>query len=560
MAKSDGALVVDDVGVTAEEIKTMLRGFLRYRNLLQDALRVGLSPKHFNGPGETVFYFLFSAINNLYEKHSALTQEMLVTELRAWHAVGAMPLSQHDMILLFGAADGMGLIEEAFTTPKLELNEQRAERAFVESILRRFMNARVIQQQIQSTLSSFPAAGAPSGLDARLARWAKDAQAVKFIGQQVENSAVMPEFGAPIVLPPPPVPTSMPIFDEYIGGFRDGDIIGVLAPFSGGKTTLLATTAVRMAQNFAARGENKLAVHICYEDGADKMSHLFWSAAAQVERKLFENSKRFWDDFSDKDHLKDYDRHLPENKNGKIVFGERERWDAARPWLNKHFVSLDFSANTAAGGQGSGGVPEVAAVLERLADARQMEIGFVAIDYAGIMINRELGGDRSTKNMEQIWRPMQQLPDNIRTMIAVPMRCTILLAHQLAGSDIKKIPCHRYVTHLDASGSKAFAENLHSCVCINTRDNHTRVSTINWSKIRSCVPKTPFGLIRMDDHVVGINLVNHLYTADEATRCIIRKGEAGFVSPGDAAPDPTRKKKTARAEMGGIDTFGDDVL
>jgi hypothetical protein len=559
MAKSDGALLVDDVSVTHEEIKTMMRGFLRHKNLLQDAIRTGLSPKNFNGAGEIVFYFLFSAIKNLFEKHNALTQEMLTTELRAWSDVGAMPLGQHDLNLLFGTEREPGLIAEAFTAPKLDLKEQRAERAFIESILRRFMNARVIQQQIRATLAG-PADSAPaSGLESRLSRWAKDAQAVEFIGRNIENAALMPEFGEAIELPPPPIPTSMPIYDEYIGGFRGGDIVGVLGPFSGGKTTLLATTAVRMAQNFASRGEKKLSIYICYEDGAAKMNHLFWSAAAQIERKLFDGNAKFWDDFSDKDNLKEYDRRLPENKNGKIVFGERERWAAARPWLNDHFVFLDFSENSASGGYGGGGAIEVAAALERLADSRQMEIGFVAIDYAGLLINRELSKDRSTKNMEQIWRPLQQLPDNLRTSIAVPMNCTVLLAHQLAGTDIKKIPSYRYVTHLDASGSKAFAENLHSCLCINTRDINTRVSTVNWSKIRASVPRTPFGLIRMDDHVVGINLVNNLYTADEAARCIIRKGEAGFVAPGEVSSSAPRKKPT-RADMGGIDTFGDDVL
>lgn len=551
---------VDEIGVTFAEVQMMLRGFLRYRTLLRDALRAGLAAKHFNGPGEMVFYFLFSAIKNLFEKHEALTQEMLTTELRAWSDAGLMPLAEPDFVVLFG--DGgrhAGVISEAFSAPTLDLKEQQADRAFIEAILRRFMNSRVIQQQIRAALLGGPDAGAPAGLDSRLARWAKDAQAVEFIGRAVENAAIMPEFGTTIALPPPPVPTSLPIFDEYLGGFREGDIIGVLGPFSGGKTTLLATTAVRMAQNFASRSENKLSVFICYEDGAERMNHLFWSAAAQIERRLFEKEGRFWDDFSDKDNLKDYDRHLPENKNGKIVFGERERWLAAKPWFNKHFVFLDFSSNSSSGGRGNGGVSEVVAALEQLSDERKMGIGFVGIDYAGIMIDRELAGDTKTKNMEQIWRPMKQLPDHLRSRVAVPMRATVLLSHQLAGNDIKKIPAYRYVTHLDASGSKSFAENLHACVCINTRDHSTRVSTINWSKIRSGVPKTPFGLVRMDDHVVGINLVNHLYTADEAARCIVKKGEAGFVAPGGSGSSPPRKK-SPRSDMGDIDTFGDDVL
>jgi len=136
----------------------------------------------------------------------------------------------------------------------------------------------------------------------------------------------------------------------------------------------------------------------------------------------------------------------------------------------------------------------------------------------------------------------------------VPFDCTVMLAHQLAGGDIKKIPAYRYVTHLEAQGSKAFAENLHSCICINTRDPETRVSTINWSKIRAMVPTTPYGLIKMDDTVVNIHLVNEDYVASETSRRIIKKGEDGLV-----APDASSGLKRKRSASSGVDHFGSDL-
>lgn len=538
---------LDDTPLTFDEVKTMLRGLLRHKAMLQDALRLGLDTAHFNRPEEIVLYFLFGAARNLFQLHKALTEEMLTTELRAWAANGGMPLSHEQADFLFGVDGTPGFISSIFAASTLSDDESLAEKNYINGLLRRFMGARMIKQQIQATFQSLET-GAPAGLQDKLNRWAKTAQAVEYIGRDVTNAAHMPEFGGHIQLPPPAVATGMPWIDFYIEGFRAGDIIGLLGPYSGGKTTLMATAAVQMAQNFASRGERKLSVYVCYEDGSDKMNPLFWSAASHVAREAFKKPN-FWDEFSTRDSLKDYDRRLPENKNGKIVLGERERWDASRGWFNEHFVFLDFSENAASGGFGGGGVPEIIAALERLAETRHMEIGFVAIDYAGLLLNRELGRDSRTKNLEQVWRPMQQLPDHVRTGVAVPFACTVMLAHQLAGGDIKKIPPYRYVDHLDAQGSKAFAENLHACLCINKRDEVVKVSTINWSKIRAASPQQKTGLIKLDQDVVAVHLVNKEYEACETARRIVKRGEAGFVSPEEAG----LLKKQPKA--GKIDTF-----
>jgi hypothetical protein len=259
--------------------------------------------------------------------------------------------------------------------------------------------------------------------------------------------------------------------------------------------------------------------------------------------------------------LKEYDRLLPENKNGKVVLGERERWDLARVWLNKHFLSLDFSANSAHGsGLGSGGVDEIVSALTKLRDDRGMEIGFVAVDYAGLLLNRYLSTNARTKHAEQIWREIQILPDELKTRVAVPFNATVMLAHQLAGSDIKNRPVYRYVDHLDCQGSKAFAENLHSCICINKRDPDTGVSTINWSKIRATVPVTPFGLIKLDSIVADVHLVNDEYVASETSRRIVKKGESGFVTPDPEVAANLSAKRKPSASRGLVDNFGSSLI
>jgi hypothetical protein len=544
-----------DDALTYDEIKALISGLMRYPNLLRDATRVGLESSMFTGgtgPGELKFCFLFGAIQGLTNAHGAFTPEMLITQLRSWRSAGQLPLSDDDFNYLIGPT---GFI---YTTcepnPAADAGTTAADKSYVTDILRRFMNDRLVKSNVQKVINAGSGI-VVSNLEAQLAQFTRQAQAVQFLGRAADNSAMMPAYGTEIELPPAPTPSTLPWVDQYIDGFRPGDIIGVLGPYSGGKTTALSVAAVRMAQQFYVNNENKLSVFIGYEDGGAKMKHMFWSAASHVNRNMFVAGSQFWEQFSTRDTLKDYDRELPENKNGEILVGERERWDAAKIWMDRNFVFLDFSANASSGGHGNGGVAEILAVLQQLAESRGMSIGFVAIDYAGLLLNRQLSKNDKTKNMEQVWRPMQMLPDELRTNVSVPLNCTIMLAHQLAGGDIKKIPVYRYVDHLDAQGSKAFAENLHACLCINTRDAETRVSTINWSKIRSGVPRIPTGLIRMDDVVVDMHLVNEQYKACEAARKIIKRGD---VEP--LAPDDLRNFRPPTRRVMQIDRFADEVL
>lgn len=544
-----------DDALTYEEIKALVSGLMRYPTLLRDATRVGLDSSLFTGstgPGELKFCFLFGAVQGLTKAHGAFTQEMLVTQLRSWRSAGQLPVSDDEFDYLVGPN---GFIHTTYNhDPAADAVITAAEKSYLNDILRRFMNDRLVKSNVQRVINSGTGV-VVSNLEAQLAMFAQQAQAVQFLGRGAENAAVMPAYGDPIDLPLPPTPSTLTWIDQYIDGFRPGEIIGVLGPLSGGKTTALAVAAVRMAEQFYINNENKLSVFIGYEDGGKKMQHMFWSAASATNRNMYVAGTQFWEQFSTRDTLKDYDRELPQNRNGEVLVGELERWNAAKVWMDQKFVYLDFSANATLGGHGTGGVPEILAVLQQLAERRGMSIGFVAIDYAGLLLNRQLSKSDKTKNMEQMWRPMQMLPDELKTCIANPLDCTIMLAHQLAGGDIKKIPLYRYVDHLDAQGSKAFAENLHACLCINTRDPETRVSTINWSKIRSGVPRIPTGLIRMDDVVVDMHLVNDQYKACEAARKIIKRGDVEPLLPND----PRNFRPPTRRVMQ-IDRFADEVL
>lgn len=548
----------DDTPLARDEITALFRGFLRYPSLLKDAMRVRLEEARFDAD-ELLYLVIYSAARDLYNEFGAVTRDMLVTRIATAIETSTVVLRAADAVFLFGPEGEDGFIDESFNTPLPAPEQQQAERRFLEEVLRRFLRVRLIRQNIQRVLNSSTDDTIALQIRQVIDRWGHDAQNVEYIGTPTANSAEMPAFGTALVLPPPLLTTGIPWIDQYTGGIRPGDVMGVLGPYSGGKTTVLTTAVVRMAELYANQGTNKLSVFIGYEDGSERMNALLWSAAARIDRNLFSTAGTgFWDSLSTRESLKDYDRNLPENRNGEIMFGERERWENSMVWFNRHCVFLDFSSNAATGGRGAGGVAEIRAALDRLMEERGMEIGFVAVDYAGILVERELGakGDVSARTEQSaITRPIKQVPDTLRIQVAKGLNCTVMLAHQLAPGECKKVQPFQYISHLDASGAKSFAENLHSCMCINTRDISTLVSTINWSKIRLGLPPcgTPHGLIRMDDNLVDVHLVNDLYVADAASRAILRRGDVRV-----ASPTPEREDNTRRAGWG-VDSFAGDM-
>jgi hypothetical protein len=555
-------LPTDDIALTFAEMKAVVRGLVRFPNLLKSALRVDFSPALFNGVDEQGLYLFVVIFSNLYDRHGVVTKDMFLSEIESMSQSRTIAMGPNEADFLFGESpEADGFIDFAFAPPARELEpaELRAERTYVSNILRRFLNARLLKQQLKKLIGQSNDNTSPLEFQQLLSNFNQQAQAIKFLGNEAVNSAPMPAIGEELVLPPKHEPTTIAWIDNFIDGFRAGDVIGMLGPYAGGKTTMLSTVAIRLAQQYAANNQNKLAVYICYEDGAQKLNYTFYSAAAHIERAAFINktSEEVWAGLSTRETLKPYERNIPVNANAEILLCERDRWSAVEHWYNTHFVFLDFSSNPETGGRGNGGVHEIVATLENLVAQTGMQIGLVCIDYASIMLNREMAKNVATKYQEQIWRQLQQLPDELKTHVGIPFSCTVFLAHQLAGSDIKNIPPYRHVTHYDAQGSKAFAENLHACLCLNAADPECRVATINWSKIRFGRPASPFGLVQIDENVVDVRSVDGEYYVNSLAKKIMRRDDTAPTEHNGIVVGPS---ETRRRVMPNIDTFGSDLL
>ena len=321
----------DDIALTFAELKALVRGLIRFPSLLKSALRVSFAPALFNGADEQGLHLFMLIYVSLHDRHSVVTKDMFLSEIESMSQLHTIAMGPNEADFLFGESpEAEGFIDFAFAAPARELEpaEHRAERTYVTNILRRFLNARFLKQRLKTLIGQSNDNTSPLEFQQLLSEFNTQAQAIKFLGNEAVNSAIMPDFGDELVLPPKFEPTTIAWIDNFISGFREGDVIGMLGPYAGGKTTMLTTVAIRMAQQYAANNQNKLAVYICYEDGAQKLNYTFYSAAAHIERAAFINksSEEVWAGLSTRETLKPYERHIPVNANSEILLCERDRW------------------------------------------------------------------------------------------------------------------------------------------------------------------------------------------------------------------------------------------
>lgn len=546
--------------LTLQDIRFLVKILLRYPQMLDGACSSGFSSEQFTGPGELPYQYIVHAASGLVRLHNSVTRDMLEAELRAWHAAGSMQLPEHNMHEIFGSPTEPGFLQEVFASQAdVEQRDIIAEKEYAQKLLGKFLKARYIAAALSEMLNNAPHDSSPANMEEYLEQFHRRSQSIKYIGTDIDESEFMPVFGSemkhePIVA----VPTGLPWIDSIITGFAPGEVIGLLGPTGGGKSNMMICVAVRMAQYYAANNMNKLSIYVCYEDGGWRMRPLFWSAATHIAREKFTDPNFDWSQLSTSEMPNEADRRLPENQNGAFILGERERYIAAQGWMNSHFGFFDFSHNISSGGRGTGGVPEIVAGVQRVCDHRKMDLGCLCLDYSGIMLERNLAatGKISGGGVDNIYLPLKMLGDTIRYSLAAPYGATILLAHQIAGDDAKKKPFYRYLHHFDVQGCKAFAENLHSCVCINKEDPDTKARLIHFSKVRYGNPDNTKGIIKIKPEYCAIDLVTDYYMVDEFAKKIVPKSETRSTSgdnPAGRTANPPRRLIPG-------DTFSHDIL
>lgn len=357
------------------------------------------------------------------------------------------------------------------------------------ALLRQFLEERSVISPLQQLAMSQQCGTVPTNYSQILSSLSEQRDRIQQLGASAAAEAI-PENWFPT--PIRGIPSMVAPFDHFLPmGQPFRGVLGLLAPINGGKTTTVSALAVNTAKQFQhahdADGEPlRMVVLATYEEPLDRLRNRVIAAAAQVSKTTLDTA-RTWDDVAGPGERRQYEGRIdaqPEYRDGENLLSERERIDLARHWVNRNVRLLDMSGIARDGGSrplGSGYIPELITELRKLERQQNMTIGWLGIDYMGKMIDRHLRGAASDFDGLRHW--IRGTPDEFRCKIAEPFDCTVWLMHQLSGESNRRGAAAR-VSHADAAEGKMFAENLHYCFALGTRDPGTGMSLLHCTKDR----------------------------------------------------------------------------
>lgn len=326
-----------------------------------------------------------------------------------------------------------GWAEQAYegSAPAPEL-----ERAAVE-VLQRFLLERKVNDPLQLLLA--PASGGTTLADpqAVMAEMTKAWAGVAGFGADAGGNPISASHD---FLPTPVVttPTGVPMLDEVMGGgHAPGELNFVMAPTSGGKSSLMTQIFVEGGRIEAARyrerngvGPKRLWVYFSYEMTFDQMKERVYAYGAKISRGTMNvptASQAVW---STAASLKPYETDPFVNPPGCTPVGELERIRAFGEEMGEGWLDVVDYQTGLSKGVGTGGVPEMAAYLTRKT-AMGFAVAGVIVDYAGLVVSRL----RSAKNFnpDSEYTLLNSFGDDCRSLIGTQFNCPVWVVHQCHG-------------------------------------------------------------------------------------------------------------------------------
>lgn len=507
--------------------------------LFFEAARPLIKSQHFVGgsPVEQLYGMIWTAMCQAADGYGGCTYDILMTLVTRDPAIQQVPPELYNLLI---QPDGSGLLYSLFL-----FDPSPGHLGFARDCLRDFLYERSVVWPTRRLVTQ-SMAGHPTCLPDFLKLAVEQRKHLEALGN-LPSAPIAIDRGSPMQAAVIGHRSGVDYIDRYIGvnvegqvdgANVEGDVIGMLGPIGGGKTgllvQLLVTTALTEYTLAVAMGRPiRRSILVTLEETHKQLWPRIMSCAAKIPKATLERigGSVGWNDLSTPDNLKEYERHMWHAQ--EEVLCERQRYDNACHWLKQSLSILDLSGCGEFPQNGSGGVPEIAALVDRELAAHNQTLAAAGIDYAGLQCKRML--EKQGKSERDLRLLLSSYGNQCKTMIAEPHRGTVWVLHQLKPDTMKYRPT-KLIDWSDSADCRSFAENMQVCGCLGPVERATGCRRLNWSKLRRVsADGVLMPILRMHSHCAYFYDASAHFVADERTGRFLDPQTMAQVGGGDQA-------------------------
>lgn len=403
--------------LTKAQMETMVSLTIRSKTCMAVAIEK-LQPDHFFEPGEEPLKLVWLLAQEYYVLHSKLIPKRILQDK-------ADERLQIDGSLEMYRDDVFSLIDLAYSIDEQDVHED----AVINIYLAPFLNERIFKEVYRSIDVD------NTSVDSLLLKLetAKNAAAVTV----VEKESIFDFENDSEDDLRPPTPTGCTLFDALVGGTRPSHLVGVLAPFGGGKTLLCTDLCIKTAAN---------------KDHAF-LFHYEQPVRSNIRPRIMANLTGKPTSYFESNNYAAYD----DDTKNKIEDSK---------YIENYLHVYDMQKD----GRGDGGVAEIEAIIRKT----KVVPSLIAIDWLGLLVDNYINMHLKTtpENKTGIYSSMMA---GIRKL-ANKYNCEVVIAHQLNADAGKKSVTDRPSMY-DAADYRKFAATVDTCMIICGADpnNITRI-------------------------------------------------------------------------------------